>query len=119
MNYQLRTGNLITCSLSSGNHLSRTMTAPPAPYFKFPIRRLIRHQPEYIPGWVHHCGTTKNFRCPTKGVQLSSCWHVRSLRCYLHSSFRRLRGGKTLLSKSNLQSLCRGTTTVWKSLSSG
>ena len=40
MNYQLRTGNLITCSLSSGNHLSRTMTAPPAPYFKFPIRRL-------------------------------------------------------------------------------
>ena len=60
----------------------------------------IRHSPEYIPGWrVHHCGTTKNFPRPNKGLQLSSCRHVRNLRCYLHSSFRHLREGKTLRSK--------------------
>jgi len=42
------------------------------------------------------------FGVPTKGV---------------HSFFRSLREDKTLLSKSNSQSLRRGTTTDWKSLS--
>ena len=40
--HQLRIGNLIsTRSLSSGTQRSKTMKAPPAPYFKFPTSRLL------------------------------------------------------------------------------